>query len=194
MNRLTWLMAGLLVTIATLAACQSATPKETSPKQNMAQPQQARHQTPDTPAPTAQKPQDPQATAERLAKLATNIPEVREATAIVFGKTAIVGIDLDDGLDRSRVGTIKYTVAEALKSDPQGANAIITADPDIVRRVREINREIQQGRPLEGFANELSNIIARLMPQFPQDIEQAPAEHPEQRSAGPNPPRQPRPS
>ena len=146
------------------------------------------------PVPTEQKNQNPQATAKRLAQLATQVPQVRQATAIVFGKTAIVGIDLDDNLDRSRVGTIKYTVAEALKEDPQGANAVITADPDVVQRVREINREIQRGEPLEGFADELSNLIARLMPQFPQDVGPAPEENPEQRPTNPfsqNQPRQP---
>lgn len=186
MNRLKplhWLMA-LLLFIGALNACQPAAKNQPSPQGQLQH--QNRPEAVKNVVPTAKKPQDPQATAERLARLATQVPQVREATAIVFGKTAIVGIDLDDGLDRSRVGTIKYTVAEALKEDPQGANAIVTAEPDIVRRIREINRQIQQGKPLEGFADELSNIIARLMPQFPRDIEPAPAEHPEQRSAGPS--------
>lgn len=191
-RRLRWLIASMLLLSTVFAACQPAAQNQTSQHPGQVQQQNNRPEAVKNPVPTTKKPQDPQATAERLAQLATQIPQVREATAVVFGKTAIVGIDLDDGLDRSRVGTVKYTVAEALKKDPQGANAIVTADPDIVERVREINREIQQGKPLEGFADELSNLIARLMPQFPQDIEPAPAENPEQRPTNPISQKQPR--
>jgi len=184
-----WLLPSLCLLVSLFAACQPAAQQPESTKPQSQIQQQNSPEAVKNPVPTEKKPQDAQSTAKRLAELATQVPQVREATAIVFGKTAIVGIDLDDGLDRSRVGTIKYTVAEALKEDPQGANALVTAEPDIVRRVREINRQIQEGKPLEGFADELSNIIARLMPQFPQDIEPAPAEHPEQRSANPSSPK-----
>jgi len=187
-----WLVAGMFVLSTAVTACQTAGQQDASQQPGQVQQQQFRPEMKKNPAPTTKKPQDPQSTAERLAQLATAVPEVRDATVIVFGKTAIVGIDLDDGLDRSRVGTVKYTVAEALREDPQGANAVVTADPDIVRRVREINREIQRGKPLEGFADELSNIIARLMPQFPQDIEPAPTENPEQRTNPLAPQKQPR--
>ncbi|RXT14982.1 YhcN/YlaJ family sporulation lipoprotein [Ammoniphilus sp. CFH 90114] len=112
---------------------------------------------------------DPRATAERLAKLATGVPNVNDATVIVFGNTAIVGIDVRAKLDRPRVGTIKYTVAEALRKDPEGAAAIVVADPDIVQRIREMNQDIQRGRPIAGFAEELADIVGRFMPQLPRD-------------------------
>jgi YhcN/YlaJ family sporulation lipoprotein len=114
--------------------------------------------------------QDPQATAKRLTAIAARVPGVKDATAIVFGKQAIVGIDVDDRLDRPRVGVIKYTVAEALKDDPQGANALVSADVGIVQRLREINADIQRGRPIAGFAEELSDIVGRLMPQATRDV------------------------
>ncbi|MEW9667490.1 YhcN/YlaJ family sporulation lipoprotein [Ammoniphilus sp. 3BR4] len=113
--------------------------------------------------------QDSQATAERLAKLATGVPNVNDATVIVFGDMAIVGIDVRAKLDRPRVGTTKYTVAEALREDPQGAAAIVVADPDVVQRIREINQDIKRGRPVAGFAEELADIAGRFMPQLPRD-------------------------
>ncbi|MCF6093555.1 YhcN/YlaJ family sporulation lipoprotein [Microaerobacter geothermalis] len=116
-------------------------------------------------APRSTKSQNAQDTAERLAHLATKIPQVNDATAVVAGKYAIVGIDVDANLDRSRVGTIKYAVAEALKEDPQGANVLVTADADTVQRIRELAQDIRNGRPVAGIAEELADIAGRLMLQ-----------------------------
>lgn len=122
-------------------------------------------------APRDGKNQSAQATAQRLVRLARQVPQVKGATAVVIGKTAVVGIDVDQSLDRTRVGTIKYSVAEALKEDPQGATAVITADVDIVQRLREMNTDIRNGRPVAGFAEELADIVGRIMPQLPRDVQ-----------------------
>ncbi|WP_374723814.1 YhcN/YlaJ family sporulation lipoprotein [Calidifontibacillus erzurumensis] len=108
--------------------------------------------------------------AEYLANLAARVPDVKDATAVVAGDYAVIGIDVDKDLDRSRVGSIKYSVAEALKDDPLGANAVVVADPDTVERLREMRDEIANGRPIEGIINELAAIVGRMMPQIPQDL------------------------
>lgn len=113
----------------------------------------------------------PQEIAEHLAKLATEIPNVNEATAVVAGNYAVVGIDVDADLERSRVSTIKYTVAESLKKDPYGANAVIVADPDTFVRLQQMGKKIQSGEPVEGFMDELAEIIGRIMPEVPSDID-----------------------
>ncbi|WNB90535.1 YhcN/YlaJ family sporulation lipoprotein [Bacillus sp. NEB1478] len=109
-----------------------------------------------------------QAVSKHLVQLATGIPGVEDATAVVLGPYAVVGIDIDRKLDNSRAGTIKYSVAEALKEDPNGKNAVITADPDTVERLRQMGIEIRQGHPIGGIMRELSAIVGRLMPQIPQ--------------------------
>jgi YhcN/YlaJ family sporulation lipoprotein len=109
--------------------------------------------------------------ADRLVKLATKIEQVNDATAVVVGRWAVVGIDVDATLDRSKVGAIKYTVAEALKEDPKGAQAIVTADADTLYRLRQMATGIRNGEPIEGFMDEVAAIVGRLMPQVPRDIE-----------------------
>ncbi|WP_258833295.1 YhcN/YlaJ family sporulation lipoprotein [Peribacillus frigoritolerans] len=111
-----------------------------------------------------------QQTAERLTGLAKSIPEVNDATAVVLGKYAIVGIDIDQDIERSQVGTIKYSVGETLKHDPYGANAIIVADPDLNERIREVARDIKDGKPVTGILNELADITSRVIPEVPGDI------------------------
>ncbi|MFC3884250.1 YhcN/YlaJ family sporulation lipoprotein [Bacillus songklensis] len=113
--------------------------------------------------------------SRHLVQLATNIPNVNDATAVVVGKYAIVGIDVDAKLERSEVGSIKYSVAESLKEDPFGANAIVIADPDTYARLREIGRDIQNGRPITGFLEELADIAGRVVPEAAEDIRRNPS-------------------
>ncbi|MFD2612780.1 YhcN/YlaJ family sporulation lipoprotein [Paenibacillus gansuensis] len=113
---------------------------------------------------------DSKSVSAHLESLARSVPNVKGANCVVIGNTAIVGLDIDGKLDRSRVGTIKYAVAEALRKDPYGKYAIVTADMDIAQRIREIRQDIGNGHPVQGFANELTDIIGRIMPQLPRDV------------------------
>ncbi|GGG10405.1 YhcN/YlaJ family sporulation lipoprotein [Paenibacillus abyssi] len=107
--------------------------------------------------------------AAHLEELAKHIPGVNNANCVVVGNTAIVGIDVDQKLERSRVGTVKYSVAEAFRKDPYGVNAVVTADMDIAQRLREIRHDMANGRPVAGFAEELADIIGRIVPQMPRN-------------------------
>ncbi|MFC5734829.1 YhcN/YlaJ family sporulation lipoprotein [Cytobacillus gottheilii] len=108
--------------------------------------------------------------SKHLVDLATSLPNVNDATAIVLGQYAIVGIDVNQDLDRSEVGSIKFSVAESLKKDPHGARALVVADPDINARLREIRDDIGAGRPLQGIMNELADVSGRLIPEVPADM------------------------
>lgn len=118
------------------------------------------------------KPQitDKKEVRDRLEALAASIPQVESAKCIVLGNTAIVGIDVDPMLDRSRVDVIKYSVAEALRKDPYGVHAFVTADMGLSGRIQEMRDDISRGRPIAGFAEEVADIIGRIVPQIPKDI------------------------
>lgn len=105
--------------------------------------------------------------ADHLAHIASDIPHVNGANAIVVGPYALVGIDVAKDLDRSRVGTVKYTVSEALQHDDFGKTAVVVADGDILERIRLMREHIQNGQPIQGVIEELSAIIGRYMPDFP---------------------------
>jgi YhcN/YlaJ family sporulation lipoprotein len=107
--------------------------------------------------------------ASHLVELSSGIPGVRDATAVVIGKYAIVGIDVDAKLDRSRVSTIKYSVTEILKHDPHGANAIVIADVDTYERLKQMKKQIQDGRPVVGVLDELAQIVGRIIPTIPNE-------------------------
>lgn len=108
--------------------------------------------------------------ADHLASLAASIPGVNDATAVVVGKYAVVGIDVKAKLDRTRVESIKYSVAESLKNDPNGANAVVVADVDTYERLKQIGKQIKKGKTGEGILDELAAIVGRVMPQVPNDM------------------------
>ncbi|MGG2092052.1 YhcN/YlaJ family sporulation lipoprotein [Bacillus sp. S13(2024)] len=108
--------------------------------------------------------------ADHLTKLASSVPGVNDATAIVLGKYAVVGIDVNAKLDRSRVETIKYSVAESLKHDPLGANAVVVADIDTYQRLKDMGKRIKERKAGEGILDELAAIVGRVMPQVPNDV------------------------
>lgn len=113
---------------------------------------------------------DPQTVADRLEQIATSIPNVEGANCVVFGNSAIVGINVPKDMDRAKVGTIKLSVAEALKKDPYGVDALVTADMDLAERLRIIREYLRNGRPVSGFAEEMAAIIGRIVPQLPRDV------------------------
>lgn len=117
--------------------------------------------------------EEAQETAQRLAKLATQIKDVNDATAVVLGPWAVVGIDVKATEDRGRIDVIKYSVAEALKDDPAGAYAVVTADPDMLQRLKEMREAIREGEGLQSIMEELADMVGRMMPQFPHHQEEA---------------------
>lgn len=106
-----------------------------------------------------------------LVDLAKRVAQVEGATAVVAGGYAVVGIDVNDDLDRTKVSSIKYSVAEALRHDPYGAKAVVTADPDIVERLKHMADQIKKGNPVTGILDELAAIVGRIMPEVPSEIE-----------------------
>jgi YhcN/YlaJ family sporulation lipoprotein len=106
---------------------------------------------------------------DHLEQLAKRVPGVEGAHCVVMGKTAIVGLDVKGSLSRSRVGTIKYSVAEAIRKDPRSVNALVTADMDLSSRLAELSNHVSKGRPVSGFASELADIVGRIIPQIPED-------------------------
>jgi YhcN/YlaJ family sporulation lipoprotein len=111
-----------------------------------------------------------QSVSERLEQIATSIPQVQSANCVVFGNTAVVGINLPPEMERSKVGTIKLAVAEALRKDPYGVDALVTADVDVAARIRKMSDNMRSGKVISGFAEEMAEIVGRIMPQIPRDV------------------------
>lgn len=105
--------------------------------------------------------------AQHLVALSRQNSDVRNASAVVVGRTALVGLDLDKDTPADHVGIIKHTVTQALRNDPYGANAIVTSDPDLVQRIRNVGKAVKEGKPISGIQTEISAIVERIIPETP---------------------------
>ncbi|CAM4144436.1 YhcN/YlaJ family sporulation lipoprotein [Paenibacillus alkaliterrae] len=161
---LKWLTSAIIVAIVA-TGCNTVARNETSPS-----PQSNGRVEAQQTDPRKKEIKNSEQVAVHLEQLAKGINGVRNAHCVVLGNTAIVGIDVDARMERSRVGTIKYSVAEAFRKDPYGIDALVTADMDLQQRLNEIGADIRRGRPLAGFAEELADIMGRIVPQLPRDV------------------------
>ncbi|WP_424768271.1 YhcN/YlaJ family sporulation lipoprotein [Paenibacillus sp. sgz302251] len=161
---LKWLTSAIIVAIVA-TGCSTVARNETSPS-----PQNNGKVRVQQTEPRKKEIKNSAQVAAHLEQLAKGIHGVKNAHCVVFGNTAVVGIDVDANLDRSRVGTIKYSVAEAFHNDPYGVDALVTADMDLSQRLNEMGADIRRGRPIAGFAEEMADIIGRVVPQLPRDV------------------------
>ncbi|QHW30400.1 YhcN/YlaJ family sporulation lipoprotein [Paenibacillus rhizovicinus] len=159
-----WLVPAMLLCMLA-AGCNTVARNETSPSPQNDQRIRAQQS-----APQKKQISSPKQVAAHLENLARHVPGVKGAHCVVFKNTAVVGIDVAGNLDRSRVGTVKYAVAEAFHKDPYGIDAIVTADIDISSRLNELGADIRRGRPIAGFGEEMADIIGRIVPQIPRDV------------------------
>src|SRR5690625_2130975 len=99
--------------------------------------------------------------ATHLANVALTGPNVNDAAAIIAGPYAVVGIDINEETERQHVGTIKYSVSEALQHDRFGRTAVVVADADVLQRIRDMRDKAEQGHPIQGTVDELAEIVSR---------------------------------
>src|SRR5699024_9638212 len=105
--------------------------------------------------------------ANHLVDVADSVPDVNNSVAIVLGPYAVVGLNVDGNLDRSIVGTIKFSMLERLHKDQYSKSAVVVADGDVVDRISEMNKKVQESYPVQEVVEELASIVGRYMPNFP---------------------------
>jgi YhcN/YlaJ family sporulation lipoprotein len=133
-----------------------------------------------TPAPTPTNPenqlgqqnmtpgQNAQSTtaADRVVRLVNAMPEVKGSYALVVGNVAMVGVDMRDKLSGDKENELKDRIsADTKRQMPELAEVWVTADPDLVTRIRDLAGRIARGEPITGFFEEISNIAKKLQPK-----------------------------
>lgn len=118
---------------------------------------------PTPPAPVA--PTQDTARAQALAKKISEMKDINAATVVLSGNKAWVGIDLVAKAEKKMTNAMKNEVTTLVKKeDKKIATVYVTADADTVTRLRNIARDIADGKPLSGFAKELNEIGRRITP------------------------------
>jgi YhcN/YlaJ family sporulation lipoprotein len=106
--------------------------------------------------------------ADNVARACERVQGVDNATAVVSGNTAYVGIDMKTGNARANndIAGIKRQCAQQIKAaNPNVTTVYVSADADFIDRIRRIGDGVRNGRPVDGFRNELAELVRRLTPE-----------------------------
>lgn len=108
---------------------------------------------------------DAQRTADDIARQVAKIPGVENAYVVITGKTALIGLDLDNNITGKTTTNIKKQAAKKATDNKGITDAQVTSNPDLVGRVKDIADGIRTGRPLSEFGDQIMEIINRIKTQ-----------------------------
>jgi YhcN/YlaJ family sporulation lipoprotein len=103
--------------------------------------------------------------ADTIARKVANLPEVNNASVVLSDKTAIVGCSIKNNVKGSMTTDLKHRIEKTVKdADKNIQHVSVTADPDLYTRIQTMARDIGTGRPIQGFATEIQEILRRITP------------------------------
>lgn len=111
----------------------------------------------------------PATDADNLAKAVQKIPGIRSATAVISGDAAYIGINIDinSSIDNtSKIQSIKKQAADTVRNTDKNIKTVyVSADADFIQRITKISDDVRNGKPVEGFRDELNEIVKRITPE-----------------------------
>jgi len=104
------------------------------------------------------------ARADKIVDAVTNLDEVKSATVVITDNTALIGVMLTRNTDEVATD-LKDKIEDVVKqTDREIDRVAVTANPDLITRIRNIADETGEGRPLSGFGREVEEILRRIIP------------------------------
>jgi YhcN/YlaJ family sporulation lipoprotein len=102
--------------------------------------------------------------ADRAATNIVKVRGVRAANVLVTRNNAYVAAALVDNRQKITGDVEKQIANQVRKADPRIQQVYVSTNPQFVERVRGYVRDVRQGRPVTGFAQEFSQMVARIFP------------------------------
>lgn len=85
---------------------------------------------------------------------------------VISEERALVGVNLDEKAEGTLTDNLKNEVDKKVKSvDPKIKTVAVSADPDVIQRITNVGKGINEGKPLSEFGNEIEEIFRRIMPK-----------------------------
>ncbi|NLM51249.1 MAG: YhcN/YlaJ family sporulation lipoprotein [Firmicutes bacterium] len=102
--------------------------------------------------------------AERIADIATEVDGVDQSVVVVISNLALVGVTLEREETAERgEEQIKREVARRIeKQEPSIVNAYVSANPDIIKQLRDISQGIERGEPISSFFDQITDVLNRM--------------------------------
>lgn len=102
-----------------------------------------------------------------IATKLSELDKVNNANVLITGNTALVGIDIPKDSSDENTKKIKDEVVNKVKDLDNGIdNVVVTADADLITRMKNLGTDIESGKPISGLGNEIEEIIKRITPNM----------------------------
>lgn len=107
-----------------------------------------------------------QVRADKIAKDVAKLKEIQSATCVITGNTALVGVQFSKQYQGKLTDKIKKDVDKKVRAlDTAITRVEVTADPDLVTRIKDIFKSTKAGKPVSGFTKQINEIINRIKPR-----------------------------
>ncbi len=104
--------------------------------------------------------------AKKIADTVADLEEVDSATCVITDDTAMVGVQFSKQYEGELTDEIKNKIEDVAKdTDKDITKVVVTADPDLYKRIETIGKDIGEGKPLTGFKDEIDEILNRIQPK-----------------------------
>lgn len=104
--------------------------------------------------------------AEKIADAVTReIAQVKDSRVVISEHMAYVSVEIDKTADSTESMNLKDEVSRVTKkTDSEIDTVYVMEDANTFTRMKEIGRDIADGKPVSGFVEELENLFVRVTP------------------------------
>lgn len=103
--------------------------------------------------------------ANEIARKIAALPEVDKASVVITDDTALVGCSLRGNTQGTMTNALRQKIRGIVKEDANNIdNVSVTTDPDMTGRIQTMSNSIFQGNPIEGFAEDIKELIRDITP------------------------------
>lgn len=148
-----WLVGVVVMALLIGVACSPA--QKPTPQAPSVEPKTYGNQSP----PSGTAPVMPANLADSIANDVADMEGVKSAYVFVVGRTAFVGVNLDQEMDDAKVDSLKKQIANEIKRNDRITQVMISADPDLVEQIRDI----AEGR---STPDAIGDLYTRLKPEM----------------------------
>jgi YhcN/YlaJ family sporulation lipoprotein len=100
-----------------------------------------------------------------LERAVEQVQGVKDATVVISGNTAYVGLDLDNNTNTVNNTNIKNNVTQQIRASNTNINTVyVSTETGFMDRLRDVGTGIRGGRPISGFTTELRDMVRRINP------------------------------
>ncbi|NLY47241.1 MAG: hypothetical protein GX053_14825 [Tissierella sp.] len=102
--------------------------------------------------------------ANEIARKIAALPEVDKASVVISEDTALVGCSLRGNTQGTMTNALRQKIRGIVNESANINNVSVTTDPEMTNRIQTMSNSIFQGNPIEGFAEEIRELIRDITP------------------------------